>query len=139
MLYNEDKYYVLGYCEHHGKIITFRVDRMKAPDILDKCIVPRPENFDPVDYTVNIFSMYDGETYNVTLLCRNELMNYVIDRFGDDVWTEITDEEHFTAEVDVSVSQTFFAWVFQFAGGIRITGPATVKEQYCQMLEKAQN
>jgi predicted DNA-binding transcriptional regulator YafY len=139
MLYNEDKYYVLGYCEHHGKIITFRVDRMKAPNILDKCIVPRPENFDPVDYTVNIFSMYDGETYNVTLLCRNELMNYVIDRFGDDVQTEITDEEHFTAEVDVSVSQTFFAWVFQFAGGIQITGPATVKEKYCQMLEKAQN
>lgn len=139
MLYNEDKYYVLGYSEHHGKIITFRVDRMKAPDILDKCIVPRPENFDPVDYTVNIFSMYDGKTYNVTLLCRNELMNYVIDRFGDDVRTEITDKEHFTAVVEVSVSQTFFAWVFQFAGGIRITGPAIVKEQYRQMLEKAQN
>ena len=139
MLYNEDKYYVLGYSEHHGKIITFRVDRMKTPDILDKCIVPRPENFDPVDFTVNIFSMYDGETSDVSLLCRNELMNYVIDRFGDDVLTEIADNEHFTAVVKVSVSQTFFAWVFQFAGGIRITGPAAVKEQYRQMLETAQN
>jgi predicted DNA-binding transcriptional regulator YafY len=139
MLYNEDKYYVLGYSEHHGKIVTFRVDRMKTPDILDRCIVPRPENFDPVDYTVNIFSMYDGKTYDVTLLCRNELMNYVIDRFGDDVRTEIADNEHFTALVEVSVSQTFFAWVFQFAGGIRITGPAIVKEQYRQMLKKAQN
>lgn len=66
-------------------------------------------------------------------------MNYVIDRFGDDVRTEITDEEHFTVAVEVSVSQTFFAWVFQFAGGIRITGPATVKEQYSQLLEKSQN
>lgn len=139
MLYNEDKYYVLGYSEHHGKIITFRVDRMKTPDILDKCIVPRPENFDPVDFTVNIFSMYDGETGDVSLLCRNELMNYVIDRFGDDVRTEIADNEHFTAVVKVSVSQTFFAWVFQFAGGIRIMGPAAVKEQYRQMLEAAQN
>jgi predicted DNA-binding transcriptional regulator YafY len=127
------------YSEHHGKIITFRVDRMKAPDILDKCIVPRPENFDPVNYTVNIFSMYDGKTYDVTLLCRNELMNYVIDRFGDGVRTEIADKEHFTATVEVSVSQTFFAWVFQFSGGIRITGPAAVTEQYRQMLEKAQN
>ena len=139
MLYNEDKYYVLGYSEHHGKIITFRVDRMKTPDILDKCIVPRPENFDPVDFTVNIFSMYDGETGDVSLLCRNELMNYVIDRFGDDVRTEIADNEHFTAVVEVSVSQTFFAWVFQFAGGIRITGPAAVKDQYRQLLESARN
>ena len=38
MLHNEDKYCVLGYSEHHGKIITFRVDRMKAPDILYKCV-----------------------------------------------------------------------------------------------------
>ena len=139
MLYNEDKYYVLGYSEHHGKIITFRVDRMKAPNILDKCIVTRPENFDPVNYTVNIFSMYDGESCEVSLLCRNELMKYVIDRFGEAVRTEITNEEHFTVTTEVSVSQTFFAWVFQFAGGIRITGPTAVKEQYRQMLEKAQN
>ena len=66
-------------------------------------------------------------------------MKYVIDRFGDDVRTEITDKAHFTATVEVSVGQTFFAWVFQFAGGIRIKGPMAVKEQYRQMLEKAQN
>jgi hypothetical protein len=45
----------------------------------------------------------------------------------------------FTAVVEVSVSQTLFAWVFQFAGGIHITAPAAVKEQYWQMLEQAQN
>ena len=66
-------------------------------------------------------------------------MKYVIDRFGDDVRTEITDKAHFTATLEVSVSQTFFAWVFQFAGEIRITGPTAVKEQYLQMLQKAQN
>ena len=38
-------------------------------------------------------------------------MKYVIDRFGDDVRTEITDKAHFTATLEVSVSQTFFAWV----------------------------
>ena len=83
--------------------------------------------------------MYDGQACDVSLLCRNELMNYVIDRFGDDVRTETYDNEHFTATVEVSVSQTFFAWVFQFAGGIRIIGPVEVKEQYRQMLESAQN
>ena len=83
--------------------------------------------------------MYDGETCDVTLLCINELINYVIDRFGDNVRTEIADNDHFTAAVKVSVSQTFFAWVFQVAGGIRITGPVTVKEQYRQMLKTAQN
>ncbi len=65
-------------------------------------------------------------------------MNYVIDRFGEDVETTIMDAGHFRATVRVSVSQTFFAWVFQFAGGIKITSPSSVKDQYREMIEKAQ-
>ena len=34
MLYNEDKYYVLGYYGLFGKITPFRVDRMGIPEIL---------------------------------------------------------------------------------------------------------
>ena len=138
MLYNEDKYYVVGFDRSKCKVVTYRVDRMKSTEILAEPIYPRPNGFDPVDYTVNIFSMYDGKIYKVNLLCENRLMNYVIDRFGEDVDTVIMDEAHFRATVKVSVSQTFFAWVFQFAGGIRITSPASVKDQYRQMLEKAQ-
>lgn len=138
MLYNEDKYYVVGFDGSKHKVVTYRVDRMKSAEILKDPIYPRPDGFDPVDYTVNIFSMYDGKMYKVNLFCENKLMNYVIDRFGEDVETSIMDAGHFRATVRVSVSQTFFAWVFQFAGGIKITSPAPVKEQYRQMLEKAQ-
>ena len=61
--------------------------------------------------------------------------------FGDDVRTEIADNDHFAAAVKVSVSQTLSAWAFQFTGGIRITGPATVKEQYrqCLKLQRTEN
>ena len=140
MLYNEDKYYLLGYSEHHekgGKILTYRVDRMKLPKILDAPIVPRPEEFDPVDYTVDVFSMFDGKPCKVRLRCENRLMNYVFDRFGEDVQTSIVSKERFDAVVDVSVSQTFFAWVFQFAGAMQIVSPKAVKEQYSEMLDKA--
>lgn len=137
MLYNEDKYYVLGYSEEHGKIITFRVDRMGVPELLPETIRPRPSGFDPVDYTVNVFSMYDGKTITVKLLCANHLMNYVVDRFGDEVSTELADDGHFLAKVEVSVSQTFFAWIFQFAGEMQILEPERVKTEYLRMLKQA--
>lgn len=137
MLYNEDRYYVLGFSETHGKIVTFRVDRMGVPKLLPEPIRPDPEGFDPVDYTVNIFSMYDGEMQTVRLLCENRLMNNVIDQFGDEFSAEIADDGHFTAEVEVSVSQTFYAWVFQFAGAVRIIGPENVLHGYREMLDKA--
>ena len=137
MLYNEDKYCVLGHSDTNGKIVTFRVDRMGVPDLLSDKARPKPEDLDPVDYTVNVFSMYDGRMVTVKLLCANHLMNYVIDQFGDEVKTKVVDIGHFTAEVEVSISQTFFAWLFQFAGEIRILGPESVKTEYKRMLEKA--
>lgn len=137
MLYNEDRYYVLGYYEYFDKVTTFRVDRMGIPDILNEPSHPKPENFDPVDYTVNVFSMYEGNLETVELFCESSSMDSIIDRFGENVDTEIADNGHFISRVQVSVSQTFFAWVFQFAGKIKIIGPVSVKELYFDMLQAA--
>jgi len=40
------------------------------------------------------------------------------------------DDRHFYAHVSVSVSPTSFGWVFSFGGGIEITAPADVSEDY---------
>lgn len=137
MLYNEDKYYVLGYYSIFDKITTFRVDRMGVPDILNEPVKPRPDGFDPVDYTVNVFSMYDGDLETVELYCENNMMDSVLDRFGDEVKITPIGDDHFKATAPVSVSQTFFAWVFQFAGHIQLAGPASVREQFQKMLTDA--
>lgn len=137
MLYNEDKYYVLGHYEHFDKVTTFRVDRMGIPDILSEPAHQKPEGFDPVDYVVNVFSMYDGGLEKVELLCENSMMDPVVDRFGDDADTQTAGNSHFKVMAHVSVSPTFFAWVFQFAGKIQILGPDSVKEQYKEMLRSA--
>jgi len=47
------------------------------------------------------------------------------------------DEEHFTFTAEVSVSPTFFAWVFEFGGKIRILGPQSVKDAYAELVKKA--
>ena len=84
-----------------------------------------------------MFSMYEGDLETVELLCENSVMDSVVDRFGEEVETEITDSEHFTVRAQVPVSQTFFAWVFQFARKIQILGPVSVREQYQEMLKAA--
>lgn len=137
MLYNEDRYYVLGYYSIFDKITTFRVDRMGVPEILDEPVKRRPDDFDPVDYTVNVFSMYDGNMETVELCCENDMMDSVLDRFGDEVNIEPIDDEHFKATAAVSVSQTFFAWIFQFAGHIQLAGPVAVQERFQKMLDDA--
>lgn len=114
LVWNEDHYYAVGFSEKHQRITTFRVDRMKEINILRSYALPKPTDFNLPDFTRQVFDMYDGTKEKVTLLCKNELMNYIVDKFGDEVETSPTDNSHFKAVVEVSVSQTFFAWVFQF-------------------------
>lgn len=110
---------------------------MKEVNILTADAVEKPADFNLPEFTRQVFDMYDGSTETVTLLCKNDMMNYIIDRFGDDVETALLDYAHFKAVAKVSVSQTFLGWVFQFNGDIKIIGPVTVVDRYKMMLANA--
>ena len=56
LLWCGDYYYVLGYSEKKSKVINFRVDRIASkPEILDKDIIPMPDDFDIENYTKEVF------------------------------------------------------------------------------------
>ena len=135
--WDSDKYYIIGHSKHHNKAISFRVDRIAAPKLTDIPSVPAPVDFDLAAFIKATFSMYDGPKLEVTLKCENALMKTLIDRFGEDVQTEIADAGHFNATVSVSASKTFYGWVFASDGAIRITAPAEAVNAYQDMLGRA--
>ena len=138
LLWCGDYYYVLGYSEKKSKVINFRVDRIASkPEILDKDIIPMPDDFDIENYTKEVFFMFSGEKVLVDLRCDNSLMKTMVDRFGEDVTTLAYDMTSFRVQTEVSASPTFFGWVFGFNGKVQILAPENLKEQYRQMLTKA--
>ena len=138
LLWCGDYYYVLGYSEKKSKVINFRVDRIASkPEILDKDIIPMPDDFDIENYTKEVFFMFSGEKVLVDLRCDNSLMKTMVDRFGEDVTTLAYDMTSFRVQTEVSASPTFFGWVFGFNGKVQILAPESVKEQYKKMLTKA--
>lgn len=137
MVWCSDAYYVLGFSESHGKVVKFRVDRMYRPALSDKPYRPKPDNYDISEFCRQVFSMYDGTLCTVELKCENGLMKSVIDRFGEDVQTRLFDCTHFITTVEVSVSPTFFAWIFTYNGKIQIISPETVKREYAERLKTA--
>lgn len=134
LYWNEDYYYVLGYSDKRETVTAFRIDRMKTPKIMEEDAVPKPEGFDVSAYSNKVFQLFSGEETTVELECDTSLMKYVIDRFGIDVETEELSEEKFLAKVPVDLSPTFYGWVFQFGGGIRIIGPEEAVGAYMKML-----
>lgn len=138
LTWNGDFYYVVGFSDKHGKVATFRVDRIySVPTLLEEKAVPRPKDYTIADFSEKAFHLFDKEHAVVTLLCDDDMMNTVIDHFGDRVRTQRADETHFRAEVEVALSPTFYSWVFEFGGGIRIEAPQSVKEAYHERLRAA--
>ncbi len=136
-VWDSDKYYVIGHSGHHGKTVKFRVDRIAAPKLTDLPAIPAPEDFDLAEYVKSVFQMYDGPMLDVTLKCRNDTMKTLIDRFGENMRTEIADTEHFYAYVKVAVSSTFFGRIFEMDGAVQITAPESAVKEYRDMLNRA--
>lgn len=63
------------------------------------------------------------------------MMMSVIYRFWIDIETERIDDDHFKARIMVQTSPTFYGWIFQFEGKIRIMEAEDVKQEYFRMLQ----
>lgn len=125
LFWNDDYYYIVGYSAKHENISSFRADRVAHVEILEEKAAKKPADFNIDKYSSEVFEMYDaGETARVKLQCLNKHMKYVIDRFGEDVETEVASDTTFFAYPEVALSPNFYSWVFKFGGEIRILSPS---------------
>ena len=137
LLWNEDYYYVVVWSDKHENVSVFRVDRMYHPELLDEKAVKRQDDFNLDDYSMPIFDMFEGpERVAVKLEVKNELAKYIVDRFGKKLKPQQVSDDTFTVTVEVSLSPTFYAWVFQFEGKMRILSPKRAANKMRQMAGK---
>ena len=106
-------------------------------NILKEDGISEPEGFDLNQFLNTTFHMYNSKHEEVELICLNDLMDAIIDRFGEDVTTYANDMESFRIIVNVAVSHVFYSWVFGFCGKVRIKGPEWVKKEYQDMIKIA--
>ena len=135
LIWNGDYYYAVGYSEKHGGVGSFRVDRIaRQPKILDEDAVQPPADFDLNVYLNSMFRMYNGERKQIELVCSNDLMDAIIDKFGKDVPILANDMKSFRVLVSTSVGSVFYSWVFGFGGRVSIKAPEEVKAEYAKMV-----
>ena len=137
LIWNDDWYYLLGYSDARHKIVTFRVDRMRMPEILDEESVPAPEGFSAAEYANQAFMMYDGQEEIVILECETGLIKKLADKFGTSFEVEEIGNDRIRAKVKVSVSNTFYGWLFTYGGKIKLVGPDDAVKGYKNLLSEA--
>jgi predicted DNA-binding transcriptional regulator YafY len=134
LVWNEDKYYVVGYYERYGKVCNFRVDRMKSVTSTGVINFPKPADFILEDHIRDTFGMFTGEKVALDIQFANDLVGVAIDRFGKDTSIHPNGPDHVLVHVSVLVSPVFYSWVFQFGGKVKILRPERIAEEYKKMV-----
>ena len=136
--WDDENYYLIAYDAKAGIIKHFRVDKMLRISLCREAREGAEEfaDFDVGAYTKKTFGMFAGEEEVVTLVCRNELIGVMIDRFGQEVSTRRRDEDSFFLRTKVAVSRQFFGWLTGLGDGVRIQAPEDVRQRYCRYLDR---
>lgn len=131
LLWDDENYYLVGYDSNVDSIKHYRVDKMVYIKIENKMREGR-RKFKDVDmaaYAKKMFNMFSGEEQNVEILCNNNLVGVMIDRFGKEIGILKADDEHFRIIVKVAVSMHFIHWIMALGDGVKIIGPESVVEE----------
>ena len=138
LVFNEDNYYLVAYSAKHDGTANYRVDRMDAVEVLDEPISEKVLQLrDSISsYTEQAFKMYGGQPMDITIQFNNKLIGVVYDKFGEGTRMVRLTEDSCVATVKVQVSPTFWGWIFQFGGQMRITSPESMIAEYKQHVAK---
>lgn len=139
LVFNEDNYYLIAYSEKHGGTANYRLDRMDAVDVVDedvsdKALLLRNK---VSEYTGQAFKMYGGRTTDIVLEFDSKLIGAVHDRFGEGTSMMAAGEGRCVASVTVQLSPTFWGWLFQFAGEMKILSPESAVNEYKKTAARA--
>lgn len=139
LIFNDDNYYLMCWSVKYDGITNYRVDRMDKvsteEEKVDKKAVIRSRSV--ARYNAQVFKMYGGPTTNVVLEFDDSLIGVVQDKFGESIKMRRTTSGRCTASVKVQVSPTFWGWLFQFVGEMKILSPEGLVEEYRKRCRKA--
>lgn len=139
LVYNNDRYYLTCYNPKADRNYNYRLDRIEKVEILDEKISKNAviRSRSVAKYTAQVFKMYGGKAEKITLQFDSQMIDYIYEKFGLDTKIRSCGDDQFTAKIEVQLSPTFYAWVFQFTGKMRIIAPEWVCDEYMEMLKKA--
>ncbi len=129
LIWSDDHYYVVCNNEKYDNLMHLRIDRIKQLHIIDESsrhfseVSNYKNRFDAADYATKLFNMYSGEQKPIELVCENELLETMLDRFGDRVRVQKVDENSFLLRTNAAVSDGLAAWVLQFGGRVTVRMP----------------
>ena len=128
LVWNSDRYYLIGEYIAKGDIRQYRVDRMRSIQVTDESFVPDPD-FILKRYVSKMFHMFGGEPLSLEAAFSNDLINVVIDRFGTDANIQVKGSDSFVLKTQAIMSEGLVQWLMRFGHRVKVIHPEILVNQ----------
>ncbi len=134
LLYNQRAWYVLGFSSLHKSVRTFKFNRIKEVEILDKCFIDS-EKFDLYEYLGRAWSMIpEGRIYNIKL----RFLPKVADNVTEVQWHSTQKAAHnsdgsVTMEFRVDGLGEIIWWILGYGDQVQVLAPKVLRNRVVEM------
>ncbi|MEE1065495.1 MAG: WYL domain-containing transcriptional regulator [Acutalibacteraceae bacterium] len=134
LLWSNDHYYLVCNNDKYNNLMHLRLDRISEIVPLDTAskhfskVSKYTEKFDTADYSNKIFNMFTGESGEIELCCNNNIIDDILEKFGDEIPLKVFDESHFTFKADVEMSNGLISWIMQYGADVKVLSPKQLSD-----------
>src|SRR5690625_5263805 len=127
LIWQDGFYYLIGFFQLENELRHYRLDRMFNIEITEERF--RKERFNLQEYVSQTFNMFAGEEMRIRMQFENELVPYIIERFGKDINIKRIDDERFEIETRAQISRGLIAWILSWGKKAKvISRPFLIKQ-----------
>ena len=134
LVWADDHYYLIANNEKYDNLMNLRIDRIKKVEILDMnrrhiSEVSEYKNmFDTADYVSKTFNMFTGKPEMTQLKCRTEILESMLDRFGERISIKKGESGWFYIHDELFINDGLASWIMQFGEKIEVIYPLELKQ-----------
>ncbi len=134
LIWSNDHYYLVCNNPKYSNLMHVRLDRISNIHITGiKCrhfsaVSKYKDEFDSADYSNRLFNMFSGESGNVILRCTNDIIEEILERFGENVPIKIDGDNYFVVKANVELSDGLISWIMQFGERMEVVNPYELKK-----------
>ena len=142
LVWNEDYYYLVGGHDKYDDFTNYRIDRMHNIKIVEETrrSITQIKGYDCNEntstYLKKTFRMFGGETCKVEIKFAKDMINTVIDRFGEEVSIMPMESEHFKVITEVNAGEGFISWILQFGEKAEVLYPEKLRGEIKMKIDK---
>ncbi len=138
LLWFDDCYYVIGNNEKYDNLMHLRVDRMQRVQLTkEPCrsfeeVSPYRNSFDVADYAGKLGSAFGGQAMVMELLCDGNMLEQILDRFGEDIAIRGRPDGKFSFRVEMAISDGLVRELIGMGTGVQVLSPRVLRDKITQ-------